>query len=561
MSTIADFFGVSAVKDGREVGIEIEMEGEALPTSSPPTGWKAEADGSLRGNSCEMVFRRPEPRQEIRGRLSALSSYMKKIGTRLAETDRCGVHIHVNVQEFSMQQTFNFILLYLLFEEVLVHYCGETREGNLFCLRAKDASHLIQQLRICKAKGRLDLIANDTFRYASINMAALSKYGSLEFRALKTPDDIMEIEDWANMMLALKDYSIKIGDAREIVEGFSMTGEKAFLRRVFGSALAKKLQCDGYEAMLRDGARRIQDICYTKSAEYKPEPKKVRVAPNFLGLQPVRQDFRFDRFGNVRDRTRQAAEAILSGRFENVSERIPAGFYLRINDDNTGLEFARTANVDMTRLVSQNSFGLPGQGPKDRSQAFADYVKSGAIADPGQAPDGMYWNINTFNPLTWGEHPVSALTERDRQSTLVTQYEFGFSPPRNRAPDPTETRVVEDILWETPARPPQPTPVEEAPAQPDGTFRTVQLNAREGRPVTADGFQRAFDDIVRGDGRVGEAGEGQGRPNEGVRDAEPTGAAVGNGPRPVENVEFRPNRLFREGQRWRFVDGRVVEAT
>src|SRR3546814_10629127 len=41
-----------------EVGVEIEMEGDYLPVHVD--GWRAEPDGSLRGNSMECVFQRSE---------------------------------------------------------------------------------------------------------------------------------------------------------------------------------------------------------------------------------------------------------------------------------------------------------------------------------------------------------------------------------------------------------------------------------------------------------------------------------------------------------------------
>lgn len=440
MTTIAQHFAVSEVKDGREVGVEIEMEGENLPIGTPITGWKVEADGSLRGNSCEMVLRRPEPRGEVEARLSALALHMKKAGTRLAETDRCGVHIHVNVQELSIQQTFSFILLYLLFEEPLVHYCGEEREGNLFCLRAKDAGFLLQKLRDCKKSGNLTPIANDHFRYASINMAALAKYGSLEFRALKTPYNIMEISDWANMILAIKDYAVKLEDAREIVESFSRSGELTFMNRVFGNKLARKLKCQNIETMLRDGARRIQDICYIKSAEYVPT-KKSRL-DTFLagGLRPSGAPV--DDYGNRRDRTREVAELIASGRLPVAEYPLaPRGLVWFLGRDGTPI-LADQSAVVANDLRSQNEWGVPNERA-DRTIRFAQHVKDEFIADPGPAPVNRYWDVFvTDEDGPDGEWDAFSITEPHRDM-LVSQFRVGMV--ESRPPQPTLANQVQPV--------------------------------------------------------------------------------------------------------------------
>lgn len=260
----------------RDIGIEVETEGRGLadghgnPLFVVP-GWSAERDGSLRGESMEWVLSAPIPRKNVNKLLKSLSGALKENGVVLAETDRCGVHVHVNIQDFTYEQAMNFIILYLIVEKLLVRYCGDDREGNLFCLRACDADMMIYQLRECRKRGSLKSMANDNFRYASINLAAVAKYGSLEFRALKTPKNVMDIEQWVNLLLRVRDAALVYETCQQVVEGFSKNGELPFLQALFGD-LYDVIYYEGCEVDLRDGVRRVQEVAYTKE-----QPKKAPI--------------------------------------------------------------------------------------------------------------------------------------------------------------------------------------------------------------------------------------------------------------------------------------------
>ncbi len=270
---IREQFGIAPKKQmpGRDIGIEVEMEGQPLPMD-PPIGWRMEADGSLRGQSCEFVLNKPVPRAEKKKYLTNLAKCLIEAGTKQVDSDRCGVHIHVNIQELTTSQAMNFVTLYLIFEDLMVHYCGDEREGNLFCLRACDADMMLQMLRICHLRESLNEMANDHFRYASVNIAAVAKYGSLEFRALKTPKNVMDIEEWIDLILAIKDHSMAFETPKQMVESFSKIGAEKFLKNCFGD-LGRLITCKGYEKMILEGVRRVQDVAYAKVKAGAAKPK------------------------------------------------------------------------------------------------------------------------------------------------------------------------------------------------------------------------------------------------------------------------------------------------
>ena len=243
-----------------EIGIEIEMEGQNLKIDDI-LGWRAVHDGSLRGESIEYVLKTPKSRNKVDYYLKILQEALKNSWSILLPSNRCGIHIHINCQKLTTQQVFNFIILYLIFEDVLVKFCGKEREGNTFCLRAKDAEALIDALIIAKKEGSLRRLQHDNYRYASINISSIGKYGSLEFRAMRSLENFNEINPWINILLCIKDKSLEFNQSKEIIEAFSMNGYNRFSRQIFGNYF-NLIKVENMNDLIVEGARRVQDIAF-----------------------------------------------------------------------------------------------------------------------------------------------------------------------------------------------------------------------------------------------------------------------------------------------------------
>jgi len=247
-----------------EIGIEVELEGEALPRHLKRF-WSVKNDGSLRGAGVEYVLSRPTERGEVGSKVDWL---YKQIGEMGEPSDRCGVHVHLNCQRLTLKQVYNIITLYLIMEEVLVHWCGEDREGNLFCLRAQDAEWLLMQLVDDKARGTITRATHHNYKYSSINIAALSTWGSLEFRALRSPPTSDRIKIWVDVLTRIKDYALKIENTEELVLRCSELGAPGILADVLGDKYADEFNNPFVDEMLMAGARRIQTLAYTELGEY-----------------------------------------------------------------------------------------------------------------------------------------------------------------------------------------------------------------------------------------------------------------------------------------------------
>lgn len=253
--TVAEALGVRRLVG--EVGIEVEVEGNNLPNEiGDRVVWKTTQDGSLRGENREFVLRKPIPRDMVGDALDILRRNLEN--SEVIESNRCGVHIHINCQELTLDQVLSFITTYMCFEEVLVKWCGQDRVGNLFCLRVSDAGGIINHIKRMIDTRNIHVVGTDRLRYASINLKALSTYGSLEFRSMRSDLTPGVIEKWAQMLLAIKDYSIQ-HQASEIISEFSVKGPQDFFNDVLGDFRA---DLNPKEEDMIIGMRNAQEVAF-----------------------------------------------------------------------------------------------------------------------------------------------------------------------------------------------------------------------------------------------------------------------------------------------------------
>lgn len=247
-----------------EVGIEIEVEGRNLPdTGRLGKYWRVETDNSLRGESREFVLAKPIARNKVQDALAEIQTAYKELGTKVNDSYRAGIHVHVNCQDMNARQLINFVFLYLMYEDCLINFCSESRRGNHFCLRASEANYLPRLIADCIANGDLRAFATNDIRYSGINLAALHKFGSVEFRALESTQDWDKIQAWTDILLCLKDAAYTFECPTDIVGGFSVDGFEAFSSKIFGKKLPV-IQNLLNEEYLYEGVRNIQFAAYSR---------------------------------------------------------------------------------------------------------------------------------------------------------------------------------------------------------------------------------------------------------------------------------------------------------
>jgi hypothetical protein len=292
---VAHLLGRRYVTKG-DVGLEIEVEGNCFPKEEEiyddednctmdrdaciPREWRYVHDGSLRGqDNAEYVLEEPIPFDEVPQALRNLWDMFEGFGSKLDESNRTSVHVHLNATEFYLNQVCAFVALYVAVEEVLTAWCGDHRVGNLFCLRAKDAPAIISKARSFICTGNTAFL-DDGLHYSGLNLHSLCKHGSIEIRSMRGVQDPQIIQTWVEILQRIYELSGEHFDPRSVCEMFSGGGSGPFLRYVLGRHTEQVVaecgmsEIEVYDSV-RQGIRLAQRLCYAKDwGNFRPVNKE-----------------------------------------------------------------------------------------------------------------------------------------------------------------------------------------------------------------------------------------------------------------------------------------------
>lgn len=261
MTTIRDLMGFD--NEPGLVGLEIEVEGRNLPLGRFLKTWRREEDNSLRGpETGEYVLRRPIPLEKVTSTLLELYGAMERSEMIWSDTGRSGTHVHINCQDLTLAQTVLFATYFIQMEEVFLKFSGEGREGNHFCLgtdAAEGVFRLLIELLTCLEgdAGQLrnflaDVAGDSRYRYAAMNLTALRKYGSIEFRSLPSPITLEKLHSAVLFLTSLRSLAVENGSLKK--------GELPSdqLDKLARQHLLPHIDCEGfdYEGALRSGWER-----------------------------------------------------------------------------------------------------------------------------------------------------------------------------------------------------------------------------------------------------------------------------------------------------------------
>lgn len=203
---LGELYNFIPVPDGSKYGIESEVEcvNNALPIINTE-GWVSKPDTSLRYNGMEYVSRTPFTDASVKREVEFLFKRLNKLDI-LHDSPRTSTHLHYNMRGFTHTQVLTNAVAYWLVENILFKFCGEDREGNLFCLRLHDASGVINYIvndiqRVVK-QGSIPFrsFSNaDNVRYGGLNLNSLPRFGTLELRGMRGVYDPQVVLTWCGM--------------------------------------------------------------------------------------------------------------------------------------------------------------------------------------------------------------------------------------------------------------------------------------------------------------------------------------------------------------------------
>lgn len=264
-ASIGELYGQNFkyLTDGKLFGVEVEVESVSELPPYPGKVWETKHDGSLRGFSREYVFSGPISLSAAEAAIENLYRLFADRGVPVTNSMRAGVHIHINQQHRTVKQVMTFLSAYWLVEDYLVDkYCGAERAGNLFCLRLKDAdfplSYVVRRLSSGGTPISTSSVDNDYIRYAAANLSSLASFGTIEFRALRTPTTPQPIIDWIRVLNHIEEASLAFSSPRDLLESCSGEGVVQIASRLLG----ERLDEEQHARPLQEALWRVQPLAY-----------------------------------------------------------------------------------------------------------------------------------------------------------------------------------------------------------------------------------------------------------------------------------------------------------
>jgi len=319
-----------------DVGLELEVEGTRLPGealisefSSSKLGrrWTVHPDGSLRNGGLEYVLDQPCLEEEVPEMVEALFKIFDVNKTKLDLTQRTSTHVHINVSSMRANTLTSYLVLWYIFEEALINWCGESRAGNLFCLRGKDSSFISEQWSSALQNGSFKF-PND-YKYSSLNLGAFSRFGSFEFRALRGCESPRLVIEWTKLLMALRKEAETIYDnPSRIVEVMSAESPDMMFRNFcdkydltdFCDEVLSLPENADFNKMCWNGFRGIQKIIYEVNWDKIIDKCREKYVPNpFYSEKPKKSHI---------DTAREAvaAAARMPRTFFDAPPPVPAAF-------------------------------------------------------------------------------------------------------------------------------------------------------------------------------------------------------------------------------------------
>lgn len=215
----------------RGAGITVRVEGYNHETRDH---WKLVTDGSLQGND---TFELVSPILAGEAGLKELEKVCWVLDLCDAQVnDTCGLHVHLDAEDFTMDTWKNLALTYKHLEHLIDAFMPESRRNNTYCKSLNSVSD-----EKIKSAGTIDDL-RDVFhreRYHKVNFEAYSRHKTVEFRQHSGTTNFTKMENWVRFLNGLITFA-KEGElpGRSTLEGLPFLNEK---QKLYYKLRTKKL--------------------------------------------------------------------------------------------------------------------------------------------------------------------------------------------------------------------------------------------------------------------------------------------------------------------------------
>lgn len=304
------------------IGIEVEVENIRKWFDYNREIWNIKEDGSLRNNGREFVS------VPIRG--SGIQYAIENLFTTLpAEVDfseRTSIHVHFNVRAKTVEELFNIVVLYIVFEKLLYNFAGAHRYGNIFCVPLQETrlptvlSNFLQSMEP-------RVLVQGWSKYSGLNLLPVNRFGTIEYRHMMGHRNAVKLMQWINIIFRMHRYAQRITfmelyNQIKVLNSDSLYG--AFLMSVFDED-AQLLMGRDLQQEMENGVSTVKGITLPSPFQQQLQKDLSYESPLFTSLGITKQE-------KQTIHARMVAEPF---RFENVIRelRIAPQHYALIIED------------------------------------------------------------------------------------------------------------------------------------------------------------------------------------------------------------------------------------
>jgi hypothetical protein len=237
---LVDIANVRGFPKYKTFGYAVEIEAEfnrPLGSGDGVGNFLVHNDGSLRGYGYEFVSPGPRAFEDLEADITELLS-TKFFTGEYVFSNRTSTHVHMNVQNLTLEELFKILLVYYMCEVALTHEAGLQREGNLFCLRLFEAERLVTGLKDM-IDGKFDKVLRDfdQYKYSALNFANVPKIGSIEFRQFRGTNHTKDVLKWLRRIDTMVKKALTFKDFRDIITTIDQNPSR-FITSVLGPDIA-----------------------------------------------------------------------------------------------------------------------------------------------------------------------------------------------------------------------------------------------------------------------------------------------------------------------------------
>lgn len=222
MSTVSELLGVPrtrVIKKHTEgfaspcyMGLEVEIEGYDI-LQSYLGDWNIVRDGSLREEGAEFVLSSPLCGERLLTAISVLSEHLGERGYNTSH--RCSVHCHIDFTKNTLEDVRKFFFLYALLEPSLYTVSDKERYSNIYCPGLSHATmQVVNAAGLLRNNAMLSQVGRYWNKYTGINLASLSRFGTIEIRTHSGTGEGDDLVRWVRILNFIKHAAVvmKEGD-------------------------------------------------------------------------------------------------------------------------------------------------------------------------------------------------------------------------------------------------------------------------------------------------------------------------------------------------------------